>query len=63
MTFLPIKNYEGLYEVSDTGLIKSVKRTVIGKDGIKYPFKERILKVSPNKSVEYPQVSLIYLHL
>ena len=58
MTFLPIKNYEGLYEVSDTGLIKSVKRIVIGKDGIKYPFKERILKVNPNKSVEYPQVSL-----
>lgn len=58
MIFLPIKNYEGLYEVSDTGLIKSVKRTVIGKDGNKYSFKERILKVQPNKFVEYPQVSL-----
>lgn len=58
MIFLPIKNYEGLYEVSNTGLIKSVKRTIIGKDGNKYSFKERILKVQPNKFVEYPQVSL-----
>lgn len=40
----PIKNYEGLYEVSNTGLVRSVERDVIGKNGIKQHFKSRILK-------------------
>ncbi len=58
MTFLPIKNYEGLYEVSDQGQIRSLDRIVIGRDGTSYPFKGKILRPSPNKKVEYLQVSL-----
>ena len=42
-----IKNYEGLYEVSNTGLVRSVERDVIGKNGIKQHFKSRVLKGSP----------------
>lgn len=58
MSFLPIKGYEGLYEVSDSGQIKSIARTILGKDGHKYPFKERILRPYSDKILKYPIVSL-----
>ena len=58
MNFLPVKGYEGLYEVSCSGLVRSVDRHVVGKDGVTYPFKGRQLKPSKNKDVEYLQVSL-----
>lgn len=44
MNWLPIKNYEGLYEVSDTGLIRN--------------FKGQIRSTKPNKNVQYLQVDL-----
>ena len=40
----PIKNYEGLYEVSNMGRVKSLERVTVGKNGRKYHVKERILK-------------------
>lgn len=58
MNFLPVKGYEGLYEVSDTGIVRSIPRIVIGKDGVKYPFKGKILAIHPNKLVKYFQVNL-----
>ena len=58
MNFLPIKGYEGLYEVSDAGIVRSVKREILGKDGVIYPFKERNLKHHPHKDTGYFQVSL-----
>ena len=58
MKFLPIKNYEDSYEISDTGVIRSKDRIVIGKDGVKYPFKGRILRSYPNIQLDYYQVSL-----
>lgn len=58
MNFLPIKGYEGYYEISDTGLIKSVARVVVGRDGTKYPFKERIIRNSSSKTLIYPMVHL-----
>jgi len=39
-----IKGYEGLYQVSNIGRVKSLKRIVIRKDGSKLSVKERILK-------------------
>ena len=39
-----IKGYEGLYQVSNLGRVKSLERTVIDKIGHKHPIKERILK-------------------
>lgn len=50
MNWLPIKDYEGLYEISDTGLVKAVERTVLGRDGTKYPFKEKLKDFVLNKN-------------
>lgn len=58
MNFLPVRGYESLYEVSDQGLVRSLDRTVLGRDGTQYPFKGRSLKAAPNKDVGYLQVSL-----
>lgn len=40
----PIEGYEGLYEVSNQGRIKSIARTIICKNGILKSIKERIVK-------------------
>lgn len=58
MHFLPVQGYEGLYEVSSTGVVRSVDRVVTGRDGINYPRRGQLIQSSPNKSVEYLQVSL-----
>ena len=44
-----IEGHEGLYQVSSEGRIKSLKRTIIKKDGRKQTVKERILKGTPDK--------------
>lgn len=44
----PIQGYEGLYEVSDWGRVKSVDRIITRKNGRKLPFKEKILKGGKN---------------
>jgi hypothetical protein len=41
--WLPIKNYEGLYEISNFGNVKSVERKSKNNNGYK-PIKERLLK-------------------
>jgi len=43
-TWKDIKGYEGLYQVSNMGRVKSLERTVTQKNGRKYSVKERILK-------------------
>lgn len=53
----PIKGYEGQYEASNTGYIKSIERDVLGKDGKKYHRKERILKTWVDRG-GYLRVSL-----
>lgn len=58
MRYLPIKGYEGQYEVSDSGEVRSIDRVVTGKDGASYPFKGRVLRPSFNKQLQYPQVGL-----
>lgn len=42
----PVKGYEGLYEISNKGRVKSLERVVVYKDGRKQHRKERILKGS-----------------
>lgn len=39
-----VKGYEGLYQVSDMGRVKSLERTVTRKNGRKQTIRERILK-------------------
>lgn len=58
MTYLPVKGYEGLYEVDDHGNVRSVDRTVVGRDGVQYHRRGRVLRPVPNKNVGYLQVSL-----
>lgn len=58
MKWLPVPKYEGLYEVSDCGQIRSIDRVVVGKDGVNYPFKGRVLYQTPNKNVQYYTVNL-----
>lgn len=52
----PIKDFEGLYEVSNLGQVKSLDRVVIDRLGRKLPFKGKIL--IPANVVGYSQVML-----
>lgn len=45
----PIKDYEGLYEVSNLGRVKSLDRMIVYSNGKKVRIKERILKPSQHK--------------
>ena len=58
MKWLPIKNYEGLYEISDTGEVRSVNRILKVTNRKDSLFRGRLIKQSPNKSVLYMQVQL-----
>lgn len=44
-----IPGYEGLYQVSNLGNVKSVSRTVIRKNNIKHTLKGRKLKISKDR--------------
>lgn len=52
-----IEGYEGLYQVSSEGRIKSVERDIIYKNGVKKHMKERILKGGLDR-YGYPNVGL-----
>jgi len=43
-----IKDYEGLYQVSNMGRVKSLERTITRKNGRKYSVKEQILQPTKN---------------
>lgn len=45
----PVEGYEGLYEVSNTGKVKSLKRTVKAYNGLNRSFNERILTLHSSK--------------
>lgn len=47
-----VVGFEGLYEVSDTGIVRSVDRTIEAKDGRKIPFKGRELFYTVSKKDE-----------
>ena len=58
MKRLPVKNYEGAYEVNEIGEVYSLARTIIGRDGAQYPFKERKLTFCINPQTGYKMYSL-----
>lgn len=58
MKRLPVKGYEGLYEVSEAGEVYSLERTVLGKDGVTYPFKAKHKSKHVNVQTGYLQVNL-----
>lgn len=59
--FLPVKGYEGLYEVSNSGIVKTIGRTIYfkTKHGTRsYPVKEKI-KISNLTPRGYITISLV----
>lgn len=58
MNWLPIKNYEGLYEVSDTGEVRSVDRVLSVTNQKERLFKGKLIYQDLNVQVGYKQVSL-----
>ena len=58
MQWLPVKGYEELYEVSDTGEVRSVDRILSVTNQKERLFKGKVLLQTMNKQVQYKQVSL-----
>lgn len=52
-----VRDYEGMYQVSNLARVKSVERTIIRGDGKPLYVKEKILRQTPNKG-GYLQVNL-----
>lgn len=52
-----IKDFEGLYQVSNMGRVKSLARVILRNNGKKQTFKEKIIKQATNKQGYY-QISL-----
>lgn len=48
----PVEGYEGLYEVSNTGKVKSLKRTVKSYNDLDRTFNEKILTLHSSKITE-----------
>jgi hypothetical protein len=55
--WLPIKDYDSLYEVSNWGRIKSLEKVIVYSNGRRYLYEERILKVNPSNG--YRTISLV----
>lgn len=68
--FKPVKGYEGLYEISNKGTIKSIRRYLETKDDRKYLWGGKLLKPVINCRFGYKQIRLrknnkyktIYIH-
>ena len=56
----PVSEYEGLYEVSSEGRIRSTKRTTIRANGRPLPIKERILSPAPAGGGGYLAVNVCF---
>lgn len=54
-----VVGYEGYYEVSDQGRVRSVSRQITQRNGRSYRLKGRVLKTVPSKSGLYDTVSLV----
>lgn len=48
-----IPDYEGFYQVSNFGRVKSIKRIIIRKNGTKYFCPEKLIKYVTNKGYKY----------
>lgn len=53
-----IKEYEGYYQVSSAGRVKSLSRTIVYKDGRVYNYKETIKKFTIDTTGQYWSVTL-----
>ena len=48
-TWKDVKGYEGYYQISTMGRVKSLERTVIGKDGKRYSIEGQMMKNQKDK--------------
>lgn len=53
-----VKGYEGLYEISSEGRVKSLEHEIMDSIGRKHHYNEKIVKVGIKKSTGYPFVNL-----
>lgn len=58
MNCLPVRGYEGLYEVDTLGRVFSLDREVLGSDGTVYPFKGRRKAETVNPRTGYKTMVL-----
>lgn len=58
MNWKSVKNYEGYYEVSDTGLLRSVRRLITRSNGRSYYAPSVVLKTFISKTANYQMVQL-----
>lgn len=58
MNWLPVKDYENLYEVSDSGLVRSIDRVILYKTGTQRLHKGKLITLTPHKDTKYMTVSL-----
>lgn len=56
--WVDIKGYEGIYQISNHGKVKSLARTIKYSNGHSRKQKERLLRVEPVSSHGYPNVNL-----
>lgn len=56
--WLPVVGYEGLYEVSDHGRVRSVDRTIVGSDGVRQRHSGQMLVQGTNSTCEHRLVKL-----
>ena len=54
----PVTGYEGAYEVSSNGQVRSLARTITRGPGIRQKLRERILKVGVSSGAPHPRVAL-----
>ena len=54
----PVKNYEGLYEVSNLGKVKRLERHITCSNGTKRHLREKLFSCKPNKYLGYVNVVL-----
>lgn len=57
-TWKPVNNFEGCYEVSNLGRVRSVERIITYSDGRAYKYEQRILNQTLNKKRGYFYVKL-----
>lgn len=53
-----IPDYEGYYQVSNLGRVRSLDLNIIKSNGMKYSYKGRIIKFKENRSDKRPEVQL-----
>lgn len=56
-TWKDIKGYENLYQVSNMGRVKSLKRLILSPTG-NYYSKEKIMTINPNDGIGYVKIRL-----